>query len=373
MLEKKLIFLPYKLHLRHLLFALSKKMSVTVLLPPEKSLPKDTKLHGIPIKYRQFGADIVKPLFGREMRTLKYVDGLSKLLDNENFDALVTFEFYHWYTLQCIAYKKRHMDFKLFVVSETKHWPRNLVAHIFKRILLLYLKVNMKYIDCIFVYTQAAQEFLGKYVPDAKVVVLPTPINPKMFKLNLENTGKKFFSGGYLRLLMNARYSPYKRHKDLFAALRKLHREGKHVRLTCISRDEKGKKDISALAQRMKVANMVDFIDPLPLEQMPELFYSHDVLVLPSYNEAIGMVVPEAMACGVPTVTSDTVGANIYVAEGETGFIYKTGDVDALVDVLNRCFDPQLLKGMGKKAHKRIMDQFAPNAIATKFLKSIKI
>jgi len=54
------LFLPYKLHFRFFLFALAKRLPVTVLLPPEKSLPDYTDLKGMRIKYKQFGADVIK-------------------------------------------------------------------------------------------------------------------------------------------------------------------------------------------------------------------------------------------------------------------------------------------------------------------------
>lgn len=369
MIEKKIAFLPYKLHFRYFLFALAEKMPLTVFLPPEKSLPENSKLHGVRITYKQFGADLIKLLIGKEIRTLKYAAGLSKLLAQQDFDVLLTCEFYHWYTFQCIAYKKRNPDFKLFVIVETKRWPRNFVARVIKKVLWRWFKMNLKHVDELVVYTKEAEEFLNEYVPGRNVTLLPTPINPEMFKYNPDKT---FLKDGKLRLLMNARYSPYKRHKDIFEALKRLQGKGKQARLTCISRDGKGREDIVTLAKTMGVSNLVDFLDPLPLEQMPELLYAHDVLVLPSYNEAIGMVVPEAMGCGIPTVTSDTAGANVYVVENETGFVFKTGSIEALTSTIERCFDAGLLRQMGERAYKHIEKSFTPGAVVGRFEKLLK-
>lgn len=369
MLEKKIAFLPYKLHFRHFLFALAEKMPLTVFLPPEKSLPENSKLHGVSITYKQFGADIIKPFIGKEIRTLKYVAGLSKFLRQEDFDVLLTCEFYHWYTFQCVAYKKRSQDFKLFVVVETKRWPRNFVARVIKKGLWHLFKMNLKYVDGFVVYTTGAEEFLKKYAPGKQITLLPTPINPEMFKYNATNV---FLRDGQLRLLMNARYSPYKRHKDIFEALKRLNDKGKQVHLTCISRDGRGREDIVALAKTMRVSKQVDFLDPLPLEQMPKLLYGHDALILPSYNEAIGMVVPEAMGCGIPTITSDTVGANVYVLKDETGFIFETGNIEAVTNTIERCFDASLLRKMGERAHKHIEKSFTPETVVRRFEELLK-
>lgn len=366
MFKPKVIFLPYKLHFRFFLFALAERLPVTVFLPPEKTLPDQTKIKGVKINYLQFGADKIKRLIGKEVRTLKYVVNLRKLLDQQSAQVLITCEFYHWYTLQCLAYKKNNPALKLFVVSETKRWPNNILAYLIKRIIFFYFKANAKYIDGMLVYTEQAKNFLNKYLPSVNVTILPAPIDTNRFYPRLGN--KEFLRDGKLRLLMNARFSPYKRHKDLFLALRQLNQEKLPIKLTCISRDDKNKDEIIELAKTCNIANLVDFVDALPYEQMLALYHEHDVLVLPSYNEAIGMVVPEAMACGLPTITSDTVGANVYVKNKDTGFIFKTGDIDDLASAIKQCFEIDLLNKMGKQANQHIISNFTPQAVVDKFI-----
>jgi glycosyltransferase involved in cell wall biosynthesis len=83
---------------------------------------------------------------------------------------------------------------------------------------------------------------------------------------------------------------------------------------------------------------------------LPVAYAAADCLVLPSSNETWGLVVNEAMACGVPAIVADCVGcATDLVVPGETGFIYPAGDAPQLwdrmthvVDALERdraCFD----------------------------------
>ncbi|MEX0917678.1 MAG: glycosyltransferase family 4 protein [Candidatus Paceibacterota bacterium] len=238
----------------------------------------------------------------------------------------------------------------------------------FKRVLLFYFKLNIKHIDGVYVYTDAAKDFLKEQLPGMEVSLLPAPVDVQVFK---PNATKQFCPNGELRLLMNARFSLYKRHKDLFAALMILHRENKRVRVTCISRNEWDREQIAALAVEKGVQDMVSVLDAQPQTEMPALYYAHDVLVLPSYNEAIGMVVPEAMACGVPTITSDTVGANVYVKHGETGLIFETGNVTALADSIRRCFDTELLEKYGWNASAYIQTTFTPQMVVQRFTESL--
>jgi glycosyltransferase involved in cell wall biosynthesis len=57
-------------------------------------------------------------------------------------------------------------------------------------------------------------------------------------------------------------------------------------------------------------------------------------LVLPSAEEAFGLVVVQALQCGVPCLVSDRVGAKDLIRPGQTGDIFPFGDVDSLGDLL---------------------------------------
>jgi len=72
--------------------------------------------------------------------------------------------------------------------------------------------------------------------------------------------------------------------------------------------------------------------------ELPACYASADVLVLPSDGgETWGLVVNEAMACGLPAIVSDAVGCGPdMVEEGKTGFVFPLGDVAALADCLQR-------------------------------------
>lgn len=66
-------------------------------------------------------------------------------------------------------------------------------------------------------------------------------------------------------------------------------------------------------------------------QELPEVYAAADVLVLPSISETWGLVVNEAMACGLPVITSDVVGcAPDLVEEGHTGFTFPVGNTGVL-------------------------------------------
>lgn len=362
-------FIPHKIHLRFLYEALKNRARVIALVPPDRVVADGEGLEGVAIRYWEFGFGWLARCISPDTRTLKYIPRFSQILKKIQSDAMIVFECYHWYTLQSLSYKKRHPECKLFLVNETKRWPQNRFSRTLKRCFFWYVGRNISLIDGIFVYTEAAQSFLHEQLPQAKRVhLLPVPTDMKLF---VPPPVRQVSEGGELRLLVNARYASYKRHVDLFEAITSLVTSGRRVRLTCIGRAEKGKEQIVELANQLGLADIVSFRDAVPPELMPAVYHEHDVLVLPSYNEAIGMVVPEAMACGLPTITTDTVGANVYVADGETGFIYPTGNVTALTQCIERFFDKQTLETFGANACKRMVRLFNPEMIASRFLEQV--
>ena len=86
--------------------------------------------------------------------------------------------------------------------------------------------------------------------------------------------------------------------------------------------------------------------DPLKNYQMADLF------VLPSLHEAFGLVVLEAMACGLPVIVTDQVGALDYVVEEENGFVVSAGSVKQLADKI-KFFDSN--RNQCKKYEKNLL------------------
>lgn len=91
---------------------------------------------------------------------------------------------------------------------------------------------------------------------------------------------------------------------------------------------------------------------------MPRVYAAADLLVLPSYgpSETWGLAVNEAMCMGRPAIVSDHVGcARDLVISGETGLVFRAGDIGALRDALQTALqDDARLKRWGEAARRRV-------------------
>lgn len=75
---------------------------------------------------------------------------------------------------------------------------------------------------------------------------------------------------------------------------------------------------------------------PIAREELREAYRASDVFVFPSYFEGFGLVLLEAMACGLPAIASD-MSAAPDILSSEEGHIVPAGDIDALTESLRWC------------------------------------
>lgn len=89
-------------------------------------------------------------------------------------------------------------------------------------------------------------------------------------------------------------------------------------------------------------------VPPQPRSAMSHLFSQASVVVLPSVEDGFGLVIPQAMACGVPVIASRNTGGPDVIADGVNGFLVPARDANALQGALTRAYeDPESLKAMG--------------------------
>ncbi|HEX4494693.1 MAG TPA: glycosyltransferase family 4 protein [Thermoanaerobaculia bacterium] len=81
----------------------------------------------------------------------------------------------------------------------------------------------------------------------------------------------------------------------------------------------------------------IEALGALPQPALAAELRRADLLVLPSRNDSYGMVVAEALACGLPVLVSGMVGAKDLVAEGRNGWIVPVEDITALAARMAWC------------------------------------
>jgi glycosyltransferase involved in cell wall biosynthesis len=145
---------------------------------------------------------------------------------------------------------------------------------------------------------------------------------------------------------------------DQLAALKVAYSRNSKLHLLVV-----GTGDLMELAvQFSAIHNLpVTFAGFLNQSEITAAYVAADCLILSSdYDETWGLVVNEAMVCGLPAIVSDRVGCGPdLIKSGKTGERFAFGDTDALSDLmLSMAENRDRLASMGEKAKALVLDQY---------------
>jgi len=363
-----ILFSAYNFTTKIYLESVAKAHSISVFQNNKSTLEKP---NGVKVIKVDHAFEWVLPLF-RFMKADRlrpeYILNFKQVVPANTYNSLVAVEFYNLTFHQFLSYKKKHLDAKLFLSSETRAWPSFWLSRWLMYGFWWYFKRNIRYVEKVFVFTEAGKIFFNTYAPEIDVSIFPAPIDAQVFFA--EN--KSYRANEELRIIMNARYIELKEHRTLFKAVKILKDRKIKFTLSLIGRGGHLETELREYAKKLGINNSITWLEPVHLAELQGIYNDHDVLVLPSNREAIGMVVPEAMACGLATVTSDAVGANTYVEEGDTGFIFKSGDELQLAHYLEQLTKSEVVERMGKRSAAVIQQKYTIEVLGQKFTRALE-
>jgi glycosyltransferase involved in cell wall biosynthesis len=124
------------------------------------------------------------------------------------------------------------------------------------------------------------------------------------------------------------------------------------------------------LVKDLDLCDHVTFSGGLPDDLLPQCYRSSNLFVLPSLasrREAFGIVLLEAMASGLPVITSDIPGPDEVVRNGETGLLVPPGNVEKLAEAIITLLDDKYSSKMGICAHKDVAKKYDWSVVAESY------
>jgi starch synthase len=156
---------------------------------------------------------------------------------------------------------------------------------------------------------------------------------------------------GVFRVLFAGTVSELKGVRHLLAAWDRLDLEDAELVLA-------GGADADGTALLRSAGRSCRWLGPVPRSRMPQLYASADAFVLPSLSDGFGLVIAEAMACGLPVVTTTATG--VPLADGEHGLVVPPGDVAALAGAIRRLHeDAGLRRDLGAAARRHAVRELS--------------
>jgi glycosyltransferase involved in cell wall biosynthesis len=159
-------------------------------------------------------------------------------------------------------------------------------------------------------------------------------------------------------VLFCAKLQPWKRPQDVLRAFGKANVPDA---LLIMAGEGDMREQLVAEAKHLGIAERVKFLGFVNQSELPALYSSADVMVLPSKYDPCPAVVCEAMLCGCPVILSDTIrGRRELVRPQETGLIYPCGNVDSLAETLRKVLSNRDQLSQLSKAARNRMESWSP-------------
>lgn len=198
-----------------------------------------------------------------------------------------------------------------------------------------------------------ADDFRSLGVPCDKITEIPNGVNISRFNSINGNDFKKYLGMGAEEklILTTGRYHIKKGYEYIPQAVRILLDKGYRFKWLLVG---KNLQEINYLIEKYDVSEHLiikdeigvskgEFSLDVPGKELVELYKSADFYVLPSLIEGMSNAMLEAMAAGLPVITTDSPGCRDLVKDNVNGLIAKPKDSISLADKVELCFDEEYL------------------------------
>ena len=175
---------------------------------------------------------------------------------------------------------------------------------------------------------------------------------------------KKIAPRGEKLLVHTSNFRQVKRVSDTIRILEKVKKE-----LPCkllLIGDGPDRSECERLSRELGLYEDVRFLGKQ--EGLVDILTSADIFLMPSQSESFGLSALEAMACGLPVVSTSVGGLPELVSHNESGFIAEIGDIDRMAKyVVQLLTNPKKYEIFSENARKRAVEKFEIHKIVPEY------
>jgi colanic acid/amylovoran biosynthesis glycosyltransferase len=202
------------------------------------------------------------------------------------------------------------------------------------------------------------QQAIGFGLDPAKAWVIRPAVDPAQFS----PCEQPRTANATLRIISTGSLISLKGHEYALLAIRRLLDQGLRVQLEIIGSGADRQRLVFAIHD-LELEPHVRLHGRLTPEEVRQKLQQADLFLLSSVSEGISNAVLEAMACGLPIVTTDSGGMREAVTDGVEGFLVPARDPAAMSGALARfAADPTLRARMGRAGRARVLREFSLHA-----------
>ncbi|UCE37896.1 MAG: glycosyltransferase family 4 protein [Thermoplasmata archaeon] len=224
-------------------------------------------------------------------------------------------------------------------------------------------------VDKIVTVSKKDEEFYANKYPKEKekIITIPIPINVDEFDIK---AGKKDLRNrlglnqDHKIILYVGRFSKVKGIDLIIRAFLDLNKEVPDVDLVLVGQGEEEGR-LRELISSLRVKN-VHFLRTLPHEDVPNILNCADVLAMASYTEGLPTILLEALACGLPVVSTDVGDIGNVVTSERIGFLLKNRSKE---DYKNKLTSALKMSDEYKADRREVAERYSSNAMVKRIMK----
>jgi len=302
----------------------------------------------------------------------KVIIRLGKILKREKPDAVISFAFY----ANVITLLAKHIfGLKSKIVINEESFPKAYLLHgrwgFLKKKIMGYAYKKADKIICI---SKGLSQYISSEfkIPPDKIRTIYNPIELERIQdLALEEIRHPYLDKrkqGYKLIISVGRLTFAKRIDILLKAFAKVRKKTKVLLL--ILGDGPLDKKLKKLRKELNLEDRVDFLGYVnnPYSWMAQA----DLFVLTSQWEGFGMVIPEAMTCGIPIIFTDCFfGPNEIITHEVNGMLIPPGDVKAASEAIESLLDNEKMKKEFVREGKKRAQDFRSEKIASEYERTL--
>lgn len=185
-------------------------------------------------------------------------------------------------------------------------------------------------------------ETIQNYDVKKEIEVIENFIDTDIFRpVDAKNLRRLIAPNGERVLIHVSNFRAVKRVQDGIRAFKLLLDKGIKAKFLFVG-DGPDRSECQALARELGVAQHVRFLGKQ--SELAALLAASDLFIIPSGNESFGLSALEAMACGVPVISSDVGGLPEVNVDGETGYVVPMGNIEMLADRMAELLQNETLR-----------------------------
>ena len=289
---------------------------------------------------------------------------LDVLLDNQSLSSSLL-EIQEHYPLAVTIHHPITKDHKL-EMQNAINWKERLSSSRWHNFLPMQKKVAPQLNNIICVSQPSKEDVISEFkVDEKKITVIPNGIDIGIFK---PSSIKKSLS---FRIVTTASADiPLKGLKHLILALPRVIRQFPLTSLTVIGKSPE-KSNLNKLIDDLVLEDKITFRSGISEKEIVKTYHDSDIAVIPSLYEGFGFGAGEAMACGVPLISTDSGGLKQVI--GDAALKIKPGSVSEIEEGILKLFtEEKIRQELAEKGRERMEEFFDWRISASAYIEVFK-